>query len=363
MRKDDCMMILAINTGSTSTKIAVYKENVLVFVENIVHSAEALSSFGRVTEQLEFRQSLVASLLKEKGVDMKALSLIVGRGGLLPPVQSGAYKVNQTMINRLKSDTIPEHASNLSAIIAYKIAEPLGIDALIYDSVAVDELTDVARLSGSPLVPRKSFSHTLNSRAMAHEYAKNINCKYSDLNLVIAHLGGGISVNAHFKGKMVDIIADDEGPFSPERAGRVPCNDLIELCFSGQYSKNEIKKSMRGKGGIMAYLGTTDAKSVGERAENGDQEAALVFEAMAYQISKGIGEMATVLKGDVDAIILTGGIAYSNYLTEMIRARVEFIGKVVVMPGENEMEALASGAYRVFKGEESAHEYIENLNA
>lgn len=363
MRKNECRMILAINTGSTSTKIAVYEADKLVFVENIVHTSEALKPFGHVLEQLDLRQDLVKSLLNEKGVDTKDLALIVGRGGLLPPVKAGAYKVNQTMINRLKSDTIPEHASNLSAIIAYKIAEPLGLDALIYDSVAVDELTDIARLSGSPLVPRKSFSHTLNSRAMAYEYAQSIQKKYSDLNLIIAHLGGGISVNAHLKGQMIDIIADDEGPFSPERAGRVPCNDLIELCFSGKYSKSEIKKSMRGKGGIMAYLGTTDAKIVGGRAEQGDQEAILVFEAMAYQVAKGIGEMATVLKGDVDAIILTGGIAYSKYLTEMIRSRVEFIGKVLVMPGENEMDALASGAYRVLTGEENAREYIEDAKA
>ena len=354
------MTILAINTGSTSTKIAVYEENALLFVENLVHSAETLSVFGNVIEQLDFRHNLVEKCLMEKGFDMSGLSAVVGRGGLLPPVKSGAYKVNKTMMDRLKSDTIPEHASNLAAIIAYKIANPLGIDALIYDSVAVDELTDVARLSGSPLVPRKSFSHTLNSRAMAHEYASRMGTTYAKLNLIIAHLGGGISVNAHTMGQMVDILADDEGPFSPERAGRVPCNDLIELCFSGKYTKSEIKKSMRGKGGIMAYLGTTDAKSVAERAQAGDPDARLVFEAMAYQVSKGIGEMATVLKGKVDAIILTGGIAYSEYLTDMIKERVSFIGNVVIIPGENEMDALANGAYRVLKGDEVAREYVES---
>jgi len=351
--------ILAINPGSTSTKIALFEDEKEVFSETLDHNIEELAKYDHVQEQFKMRKEVVVKALEEKAFDIQKLSAVVGRGGMLPPVKSGAYRVNDKMVDFLANRPAIEHASNLGALIAYELAESMGIPSYIYDSVRVDELKPIARISGMPEVPRASTVHALNSRAMAMKAAEENGKKYTDVNCIVAHLGGGISLSIHEKGQMVDIMSDDEGPFSPERAGRVPCNDLIELCFSGKYSKSEIKKSMRGKGGIMAYLGTTDAKSVGERAEKGDQEAILVFEAMAYQVAKGIGEMATVLNGDVDIIILTGGIAYSKYLTEMIKARVEFIGEVVVMPGENEMDALASGAYRVLKGVENMREYTE----
>lgn len=353
------MRILALNTGSTSTKIAVYEDLNPILLESIDHSQEDLKPYGKVIDQYAYRKEVVLATLDHHGFSLASLNAVVGRGGMLPPVKSGAYIVNGTMIARLKGDTIPEHASNLAAIIAYEIAAPLKLEAYIYDSVAVDEMIDIARYSGMPAIPRASFSHVLNSRAMAHKYAESIGKKYGDLNLVIAHLGGGISVNAHQRGRMIDIIADDEGPFSPERAGRVPCNALIELCFSGQYDKATLKKMLRGKGGLSAYLGTIDAREVASRILGGDTVAREVFESMAYQVSKGIGEMATVLRGKVDAIILTGGIAHSKLLTDWIVERTEFLAPVVILPGENEMESLAYGIRRVLLGEETASDYVE----
>lgn len=263
------------------------------------------------------------------------------------------------MVDRLSNNPVVEHASNLGALISYELAKPLGIPAFIYDSVAVDELQDIARISGMPAIARASMSHALNSRAMAHKVAEKQGKSYKDMNFIVAHLGGGISLSAHEKGRMIDIVSDDEGPFSPERAGRVPCNKLIDLCYSGDYDKKTMKKMLRGKGGIGAYLGTLDAREVEKMIAEGNEEAALVYEAMAYQIAKGIGEMATVLKGQVDAVVITGGIAYSKMMTSWISDRVRFIGPVEIMAGENELESLAYGTMRVLKGEEEALEYIE----
>lgn len=353
------MNILAINPGSTSTKVALYADEKEVFVHTLDHPVEEIQKFERVQDQFDFRKNVILDLLKENGVDLKDLSAVVGRGGLLPPVESGAYKVNETMVDRLKNRPVVEHASNLGALIAYEIVESMEIPAYIYDSVAVDELLDIARISGMPAIPRASFSHALNSRAMAYKVAEKYGKEYADMNLIIAHLGGGISVSAHEQGKMIDIISDDEGPFSPERSGRVPCNKLIDLCFSGEYDKKTVKKMLRGKGGITAYLGTVDAREVEKMIADGNEEAALVYEAMAYQISKGIGELSTVLKGKVDAIIITGGIAYSKVMTTWISDRVSFLAPVEIMAGENELESLAYGALRVLNGEETAKTYIE----
>ncbi|WP_432663132.1 butyrate kinase [Wukongibacter baidiensis] len=351
--------ILAINPGSTSTKLALYEDEKKILSETLDHPVEEIEKYERVQDQFEMRKEAVLSFLKDNNFDVKELSAVVGRGGLLPPVQSGAYEVNEVMVDRLKNNPVVEHASNLGALIAYEIAKPLNILACIYDSVAVDEMIDIARVSGMPEIPRVSFSHALNSRAMAIKAAKKYEKEYKDMNFIVAHLGGGISISAHKRGRMVDIISDDEGPFSPERAGRVPCKKLIDLCYSGKYDKRTMQKKLRGKGGICAYLNTLDAREVEKMIADGNEEARLVYEAMAYQIAKGIGDLATVVEGDVDAIVITGGIAYSEMMTSWITRRVKFIAPVEIMAGENELESLALGALRVLKGEEKARDYVE----
>lgn len=353
--------ILAINPGSTSTKIALYENDKEIFCKTLDHPAEEVEKYNKVADQFDMRKEIVLSFLKENGYEVTELSAVVGRGGMVPSVKSGAYKVNELMADRLKNNPVIEHASNLGALIAYEIVNSIGVSAYIYDSVRVDELKDIARISGMPEIPRTSTSHALNSRAMAMKVAKKYGKKYSDMNFVVAHLGGGISVSVHEKGRMVDILADDEGPFSPERAGKIPCNSLIELCYSGKYDKNTMKKKLRGNGGLKAYLNTVDVREVLKMLENGDENAKLILEAMTYQVAKGIGELSTVVEGKVDAIVITGGIAYSDVITSLIKKRVEFIAPVEVMPGENEMESLALGTLRVLNGEEEAKEYTEDI--
>ncbi|MGL6104832.1 butyrate kinase [Romboutsia sp.] len=351
--------ILAINPGSTSTKISVYDNDQQVLVKGIDHLAEEISKYDRIQDQFNMRKEEVLNVLNENNIDIKTLSAVVGRGGLLPPVKSGAYLVTEEMIDRLVNRPVLEHASNLGALISHEIAKEIGVNAYIYDSVAVDELTDIARLSGVEGMDRASLSHALNSRAMAIKYAKENDKKYSDLNLIVAHLGGGISISIHEKGQMVDIVSDDEGPFSPERSGRVPCKTLIDRCFSGNYTHREMLKVIRGKGGIVSYLGTVDVREVEKMISEGNEKAKLVHDAMIYQISKGIGELSTVVDGKVDAIIVTGGIAYSNMITSAIKKKVEFIAPVAVLPGENELESLSLGVLRVLNGEEEARVYKE----
>ncbi|MDF2788388.1 MAG: butyrate kinase, partial [Neobacillus sp.] len=333
--------ILVINPGSTSTKIAIYENEQEIFCETIEHDAEVIEKFDRVQEQFEMRKDIVLFHLKNKGYNINKFSSVVGRGGMLPSVKSGAYRVNEAMVDRLKNNPIFEHASNLGALIAYEIANLIFVPAYIYDSVRVDELEDIARISGMPDLPRTSTNHVLNSRAMAMKTAKKYGHDYHEMNFVVAHLGGGISVNIQKKGKMVDIIADDEGPFSPERAGRVPCKSLIDQCYSGIFDRDSMHKKLRGNGGLKAYLNTHDARVIEKRIRDGDLYAKQVYEAMAYQVAKGIGEMATVVDGEVDFIILTGGIAYSEMFTQWIVKRVKFIAPVEIIPGENEMESLA----------------------
>lgn len=349
--------ILAINPGSTSTKIAVYENEEEKFRDTLEHSNLELSKYEKIVDQHQMRKEAVVSFLQKNDFDVKELSAVVGRGGLLPPVKSGAYQVNEDMVERLRNRPIAEHASNLGAIIAYDIAKSLAIPAYIYDPVSVDELEEVARISGMPEIPRRSLIHALNMRAAAMRVAKMLNKSYHDLNLIVAHLGGGISMSVHQGAKMIEIVSDDEGPFSPERTGRVPCIQLAELCFSGKFTRQSMVKALRGKGGLVAYLGTNKTLEVEEMIKNGNKEAELIYYAMAYQIAKGIGELATVVKGTVDRIILTGGIAYSTMITGWIKERVEFIAPVEVIPGENELQSLAFGALRVLKGQETAYKY------
>ncbi|MBR0597292.1 butyrate kinase [Sinanaerobacter chloroacetimidivorans] len=353
--------ILSINPGSTSTKFAVYQEETELHCETIDHSVEDLAPFSDITDQMEFRKEMILASFAAHGFQLNELDAVVGRGGMLPPVHAGGYYVNQKMKDRILYGPIFAHASNLGALIADAIAEPLGIPALIYDSVASDELHDIARITGIPEITRRSFTHVLNTKAMARKAAASFGKKYEDMNFVVAHLGGGISVNVHEKGKIVDVITDDGGPFSPERAGSIPLSYIVDMCFSGKYDKPAMSKMIRGMGGLKAHLGTHDCREVEKMIADGNQKAREVYEAMAYQIAKGIGEISPVLSGNIDAIILTGGVAYSKMLTDWVIERVKFIAPVILMPGENEMESLSLGALRILRQVETAREYTESI--
>ena len=348
--------LLIINPGSTSTKIGVYEDEKAILVETLRHSSEEIAKYEHIYDQFQFRKNVILDVLKEKDIDIKTLNAIVGRGGLLKPIEGGTYAVNDKMLEDLKVGVQGQHASNLGGIIANEIAKELNVPAFIVDPVVVDEMEDIARVSGMPEIERKSIFHALNQKAVAKRYAKEKGKKYEDTNVIVAHLGGGVSVGAHKAGRIVDVnnALDGEGPFSPERSGGVPVGDLVKLCFSGKYTLDEIKKKINGKGGFVAYLNTNDAREVQGSA---DPKASLVYDAMGYQVAKEIGKCAAVLCGKVEAIILTGGIAYSNRMVDYIKERVEFIAPVVIYPGEDELLALAEGALRVLTGEEPAKEY------
>lgn len=346
--------ILAINPGSTSTKIAVYENAKNVFLKNIKHSNEELKPFKSITEQYEFRKATILRELEEAGQEVSDLTCVVGRGGLVNPIPSGVYEVNESMKRDLRNSPIGEHASNLGGLIADDIANGLdNVSAYIADPVVVDEMEDIARVSGHPEFQRLSILHALNQKAIARKYADENNVKYEDLNLIIAHLGGGISVGAHLKGRVIDVnnALDGDGPFSPERSGGLPAGQLVKLCFSGKYTLAEIKLMLKGKGGLSAYLGTNDAYEVEMRAKEGDTKAQFISDAMAYQVAKEIGALSTVLKGEVDAIILTGGIAYNKQFCTFIEDMTKFIAPMKVYPGEDEMSALAMNGLLVMQGE------------
>jgi len=350
--------ILVVNPGSTSTKTAVYEDETPLFIVNLPHSTSELAGYPRLIDQYPLRREAVLSCLEEKGIPLSSLSAVVGRGGVLHPLASGTYRIGERMLADLADPTTLEHASNLGAPIANEIAALAGVPAFTVDPVAVDEMEDLARISGLPELPRRSLSHALNVKAIARRAARDLGARYEDLNLVVVHLGGGISVTAHRRGRMIDVNnATDEGPFAPERAGTLPVNGLIDLCFSGRYTRHELKRLVVGGAGLVAHLDTNSSLEVERRIAAGDAHARLVYEAMAYTIAKEIGAMATVLKGDLAAIALTGGIAHSQMLIGWIRERVQFIAPVVVYPGEDEMLALAQGALRVLRGEEEAKDY------
>lgn len=356
MKKD--FRILTINPGNTSTKFGVFQGEEPVLLETVRHSHEELAVFPRVADQFEFRLNMVTRAVEQAGVSLDSLSAVVGRGGLLKPLAGGTYRVNLAMVEDLTAATRGEHASNLGAIIAFCLAERLNIPAFIVDPVSVDEMDEVARLSGLPELPRKSQSHALNMKAVARKVAREMGRKYEEVNLVLAHLGSGISVSPHRRGRMVDVNnALNEGPFSPERTGGLPAAELVRLCYSGKYTADQMMAKVIGSGGMFAYLGTKDMQEAVARAEAGDDQAALVLDAMAYQVAKEIGAMAAVLAGEVDRVVLTGGMAYARYLTDRIIRRVKFIAPVVVVPGEEELPSLAQGALRVLRGEEEAKNY------
>jgi len=346
--------ILVINPGSTSTKVVLFSNEQLLFEKKIEHSSKELSNFNKIIDQYHFRQDIILSFLKEKGINLSTLNAVVGRGGLLKPIASGTYRINEKMLEDLHRGAMGEHASNLGGLLAYGIAENLSIPSYIVDPVVIDEMKPVARISGMPEIPRISILHALNQKAVARKAALDLGKKYEKLNFIIAHLGGGISVGIHCKGKVIDVnnALNGEGPFTPERSGGVPVGGLVELCFSGKFTRDEMMKKIKGKGGLVAYLNTNDVREVVKMIKYGDKKAKLILEAMAYQVAKEIGAGATVLKGQIDAIILTGGIAYNNEFINMVRDRVSFLSLVMVYPGEEEMLSLCEGALRVLKGEE-----------
>jgi len=350
--------ILVINPGSTSTKVALFQNDTPIRQETLRYDTAELAPFAHIADQYAFRRDSVLQWLEQQGIKVESLSAVVGRGGLFRPLESGTYRINQTMLEDMRDPGPREHASNLGVLISQEIADRAGVPAFTVDPVAVDEFDDVARVSGLAEIERKSLSHALNIKAVARRAAADLGRPYQDLNLVIAHLGGGISVTAHRHGRMVDVNnALDAGPFSPERSGTLPLTDLIELCYGGRFTKETFKKHLIGKGGLVSHLGTNSTIEVEKRIAAGDTHARLVSQAMAYQIAKEIGAMATVLHGQVDAIVLTGGVARWKELVAWIRERVAFIAPVQVYPGEDEMLALAEGALRVLRGEEEAKTY------
>jgi butyrate kinase len=352
--------ILAINPGSTSTKFAVYFEGVCKLKKTLRHSIEELSLYENIIDQFEFRKGLIIDALVDEGFDVDSIKYIIGRGGLTYPLKSGVYLVNNRMLEHARAGIYGQHASNLGPLIADYIALQIpGAHAYVADPVVVDELEEIARFSGHPLFQRRSIFHALNQKATARIHAKKTGNVYEAMNLIVAHLGGGISVGAHQHGRVIDVnnALDGEGPFSPERSGTLPVGQLIELCFSNKYEKDEIRRMVIGEGGYVAYLGTNDALEVETRSKNGDDLARKIQDALGYQVAKIIGEMAVVLNGKVDGILLTGGLAYNQYLTGYISKKVEFISKIYVYPGEDELEALAMNALRVATGEIKPLEY------
>ena len=351
--------ILTINPGSTSTKIAVFEDEKELFGETLRHSAEELGQYESLADQETFRRNLVLEALEEHGVTIGSIHAVCCRGGLLRPIPSGTYRINKAMVDDCRDGVLGNHASNLGALIGDQLQKETGTPAFVVDPPSVDELSVSARYSGHPLIRRTSLFHALNQKAVARRYALEAGSRYEDLNLVVCHMGGGVSVGAHVQGQVVDTenAFGGEGPFTPGRAGSMPVNEIIWLCFSGKYTQDEILDMMTKEGGMYAYAGTTSVQEVQRRAKDGEKEMQDLLEAFCYQVAKEIGGMASAMEGKVDQIILTGGIAYSETVTEELRRRIGWIAPVTVYPGEDEMLSLAQGALRVLRGEEEAKEY------
>lgn len=350
---------LIINPGSTSTKIGVFEDETLLFEETLRHSTEEIAKYASIVDQKDFRKEIIINLLKEKNFDIHSLNMVVGRGGMLKPIPGGTYAVSDALLEDLKIGVQGQHASNLGGILAREIGDSIGVPSYIVDPVVVDELEPISRYSGVPELPRISVFHALNQKAVAKRYAKENGKSYDSLNLVVVHMGGGVSVGAHKKGKVIDIFnaLDGDGAFSPERAGGVPSGALIRMCFSGKYTEKEVYKKIVGGGGFNAYCGTNDMRDVSKMVQDGDTKAAEVREAFIMQVAKDIGSMACVLDGKVDQIIVTGGIAYDKTVVAGLKERAEWIAPFTVYPGEDELLALVQGGLRVLNGEEKAMEY------
>ena len=350
---------LIINPGSTSTKIGVFEDETLLFEETLRHSTEEISQYATIFDQKDFRKKIITDLLKEKNFDINSLNMIVGRGGMLKPIPGGTYAVTDDLLEDLKVGVQGQHASNLGGILAREIGDSIGVPSYIVDPVVVDELAPVARYSGMAEIPRGSIFHALNQKAVAKRYAAEIGKTYESLRLVVVHMGGGVSVGAHEDGKVVDVFSafDGDGAFSPERAGGVPCGALVKLCFSGKYTEKEIYSKLIGKGGFNAYCGTNDMRDVEKMVQDGDQKAEEVREAFITQVAKDMGAMACVLKGKVDQIVVTGGIAYDKVVVAGLKEKAGWIAPMTVYPGEDELLALVQGGLRVLRGEEELKVY------
>lgn len=352
--------ILAINPGSTSTKLSIFKDEDFVVASNLTHSSNEIKKFHRIYDQKNMRTTLILEWLEKEHIALEDLIAVVGRGGLLRPMPGGTYNITPKMLEDLKTGYHAEHASNLGAVIAHEIAKKISIPALIVDPVAVDEIVDVARISGLPEIERCSLVHALNIKAVTRRVCTKLNMSFENSCYIVVHIGGGISVAPVKNGRILDVNnANEEGPFSPERTGGLPVGDLVKLAFSGEYTLAQFKKKLIGEAGLVAYLNTNDGRLVDKMIEEGHGESELIFKAMAYQIAKEIGAMATVVCGKVDAVILTGGLAHNKRLTTWISEMVSFIAPVEVVPGEDEMLALAQGALRIINGEEKAKIYEE----
>lgn len=350
--------ILAINVGSTSTKLGLFRNENALFLKTVNHNSSELASFQTFIEQSTFRNRIIEDVLRQKEVKLEDIDLIVSRGGGTKPIDSGIYRINQLMCDDLLSGKYERHPANLGPVISLSLSRKIGVPAIIIDSPSADEFEPMARISGIPEIKRRSGCHVLSQKAAAGKAARDIGKRYGDINLIVGHLGGGISIGAHKKGKIIDATHGiEEGPFTPERSGSLPVLSVIELCFSGDYNKDQLLRKLVGGGGLTAYLGTNDAMVIEEKISKKAKNYEEIYRAMAYQISKEIGAMSVVLKGIVDVIVLTGGLSNSRLLTEWVREMVDFIAPVKVFPGEDEMQALADGGLRFLRGEEREKEY------
>ncbi len=350
--------LLILNPGSTSTKIAYYEDENQIFVESISHSADEVAKYDLIVDQYEFRKDMILDVLKEKGVELSELTGIVARGGLLPPIKAGAYIVNDDMVWQLKNKPTMQHASNLGAVIADAIAKPLGIPAFIYDGVTVDEMWPILKITGFTELERRGIGHNLNTRAAAMKYAREHGKAYKDCKLIVVHLGGGISITLQYGGQIADIINDEDGPFAPERSGKLPIQAFTSYFEETGMSAKDMLKKEKSRGGLVAHLGVNDSREVEKMIKAGDGHAKLIYDAMAINVARCIGEEAATVAGDVEGIILTGGIAYSEYFTSEVKKYVQWIAPVTVYPGENEMESLALGGLRVLRGEEEPSVFV-----
>lgn len=348
-----------LNLGSTSTKVAVFEGTAEAAKESLHHSQEELAAYPRVPDQKGLRKEAIRGFLARGGFDLREFDCIVARGGCSKPIEGGIYRITPEMLADIESGRYGVHISNVGCSIAYELAQEYGIPVITADTVKTDELAPLARYTGLSELSRVSTFHALNHKAIARKHAMAVGRIYEDMNLIVVHMGGGISVGAHEKGRVIETnnALDGDGPFTPERAGALPVGSLIKLCFSGKFTEAQLQKMICGRGGLMSYLGTNSGLEVEERIEKGDVLAREVYEAMAYQTAKAVGAAACVLKGSVDAILVTGSLAYSQLLTDWIRERVSFLAPVYLYPGENEMLSLAENGMRFLTGKAQPKDY------